>query len=143
MMKKFYAAILAAVLGLSAGCATMQSGQSNVAVQLIVQASTMKYIERADLADRPARAAAVAFEVGQAKKMLDFEGVTVADIKTAVINRLKTKGLEPSDMLLAMAVVDVATAELDAKIGAGIISAEQRVTVNAVLGWVEQATAFY
>jgi len=120
---------------------TLTGCESMPQQKLIVQVSAMKYIE--DGEDRAGRAAAVIEEVQRAKVLIDFDGVTLDQIKGAVLDRLKERSLNPSDMLLAMAIVDMASAELDVKLGAGILSPEQKVTVNEVLGWVEQAASFY
>jgi hypothetical protein len=123
------------------GCASIPLNTESVATKLVVQAATMKFIERGDA--WPARAAAISAEVAQARVLVDFDGVTLADIQTAVIRRLQDQGLPPSDMVLAMAVVELASADLNTKIGEGVLSPEQRVTVNTVLSWVDQAASFY
>lgn len=136
MRNIFIAAVLAVAL---AGCASFNT--SGASEKLIVQAATMKFIESSD--DRAGKAARIARAADQARVWLDTDGVTVADLQVAMLERIAAADLEPSDKLLASALVDVLVAELNVRIGQGVISPEKRATVNAVLGWVEQAASFY
>lgn len=132
--------ILAIVMAVAlTGCATLGSGSA--AEKLVVQVATMKFIEAGD--DRAAKAARIVKAAAQARVWLDTDGVTIADLHSAMMARIASADLEPSDKLLAAALVDVVAAELDTRIGAGVISPEKRATVNAVLSWVEQAASFY
>lgn len=136
-VKKLILAIVMAVA--LTGCATLGSGSA--AEKLVVQVATMKFIEAGD--DRAAKAARIVKAAAQARVWLDTDGVTIADLHSAMMARIASADLEPSDKLLAAALVDVVAAELDTRIGAGVISPEKRATVNAVLSWVEQAASFY
>lgn len=132
--------ILAALALLTlAACASSPSRMA--AERLVVQAATMKVIE-AD-ADRAAKAARVIAAVSEARVLVDTDGVTLAEIQAAVMRRLAERGLEPSDMLLATALVDVVGLELQGRIGDGLLDPEKRVTVNTFLAWIEQAAHFY
>src|SRR5690606_22320719 len=121
------------------GCASF--GTSGATEKLIVQAATMKFIESSD--DRAGKAARIVKAAAQARVWLDADGVTVADLHGAMIERIAGADLDPSDKLLAAALVDVVVAEINVRIGEGIISPDKRATVNAVLAWVEQAASFY
>lgn len=121
------------------GCASL--GASSATEKLIVQAATMKFIESSD--DRAAKASRIVKAAAQARVWLDTDGVTVADLQAAMVERIAAADLEPSDKLLASALVEVVVAELNVRIGEGVISADKRATVNAVLAWVEQAASFY
>lgn len=125
------------------GCASL--GTSPTSEKLIVQVGVMKFIEGAGdaPAERAAKAERIVKAAAVAKVWLDTDGVTLADLKTAMLERIAAADLEASDKLLASALVDVVAAELDVRIGEGVISPEKRATVNAVLGWVEQAASFY
>lgn len=127
-----------AVLALS-GCATLGTGSAGE--KLVIQAATMKVIEADE--DRAAKAAKIRAAVDQARVWLDTDGVTLADLHAAIMGRLTSANLEPSDMLLASALVDVVVAELNARIGDGILDEDKRVRVNTVLGWIAEAASFY
>jgi uncharacterized protein YceK len=130
--------LIAAALAVLSGCASFQGSATE---KLIVQAATMKFIESSD--DRASKAVRIVAAAGQARVWLDTDGVTISDLKSAMLERIVAADLDPSDKLLASALVDVVVAELDLRIGAGVISPEKKATVNAVLGWVESAAAFY
>lgn len=114
---------------------------STASEKLIVQAATMKFIESSD--DRAAKAVRIVRAAETARTWLDSDGVTIDELQTAMLERIASADLEPSDKLLASALVEVVVAELNTRIGEGIISPEKRATVNAVLSWVEQAASFY
>lgn len=137
-MRNIIIAAVATSLILS-GCAT--GGGSSASEKLIVQAATMKFIEAST--DRSAKAARIARAADQARVWLDTDGVTIADLQAAMLERIAAADLEPSDKLLASALVEVVVTELNVRIGDGVISSEKRATVNAVLAWVEQAASFY
>lgn len=132
-------ALLAVVILALAGCASFSG--SSASEKLIVQVATMKFIEAGD--DRAAKAAKIVSAAAQARVWLDTDGVSLSDLQSAMLARVNAADLEPSDKLLAAALVDVIAAELNARIGEGVISPEKKATVNAVLAWVEQAASFY
>ncbi|CAB4182537.1 hypothetical protein UFOVP1077_10 [uncultured Caudovirales phage] len=136
-MKRFFA--LFATMFLLTGCATLQSNEP--VAKLTIQVGVMKYVEAAP--DRAVRAARVVDVVTQAKTLVDLNEVTLADVQAAVLVRLRASGLQPSDLILASALLDIVSNELNVKIGGGVLSADQKVTVNNVLGWVSQAASFY
>ena len=135
------ALLLAVALPIAAltGCASL--GTSSATEKLVVQAATMKFIESSG--DRATKASRIVKAAAQARVWLDTDGVTIADLQVAMLDRIAAADLEPSDKLLASALVEVVVTELNARIGEGIISPEKRATVNAVLTWVEQAASFY
>lgn len=132
--------IIAAIAAITLSACATGSG-SNASEKLIVQAATMKFIESSD--DRAAKATRIVKAADQARVWLDSDGVTIADLQVAMLERIAAADLEPSDKLLASALVEVVVAELNVRIGDGIISPDKRATVNAVLTWVEQAASFY
>lgn len=134
----FATAILAATV-LMTGCASL--GSSSASEKLVVQVATMKFVEAGD--DRAERADRIARAAEQARVWLDVDGVSLADLQLAMLARINAADIEPSDKLLASALVEVVTAELNVRIGEGIISPEKKATVNTVLAWVEQAASFY
>lgn len=125
-----------AVLALS-GCATLGTGSAGE--KLVIQVATMKVIEADE--DRSAKAAKIRAAVDQARVWLDMDGITLADLRSAMLARIG--GLEPSDRLLAAALIDAVAVELETRIGDGILDADKRVRVNAVLSWIAEAASFY
>lgn len=130
--------VFAVVLAVLSGCASFQGSATE---KLVVQAATMKVIEAG--ADRVEKAARIIAAADAARVWLDMDGVTLPDLRAAMVERIAAADIEPSDKLLATALVDVVVAELNMRIGDGLISPEKRVRVNTVLSWVVQAAAFY
>jgi len=128
-----------ACVGLS-GCSTLSQNVDQS--KLIVQVATMKVIEsdRGATAERAARIQEIA---GDARTFLDGTDVSVALLEDSVMARLAGMDLAPSDRVLASALVAAVVAELNARVGDGLLSSEQRYTVSEVLGWIEQAAEFY
>lgn len=130
--------VFAAVLAVLSGCASFQGSATE---KLVVQAATMKVIEAGS--DRVEKAARIIAAADAARVWLDMDGVTLSDLRSAMVERIAAADIEQSDKLLATALVDVVVAELNMRIGDGLISPEKRVRVNTVLSWVVQAAAFY
>lgn len=130
--------VFAAVLAVLSGCASFQGSATE---KLVVQAATMKVIEAGS--DRVEKAARIIAAADAARVWLDMDGVTLSDLRSAMVERIAAADIEASDKLLATALVDVVVAELDMRIGDGLISPEKRVRVNTVLSWIVQAAAFY
>jgi hypothetical protein len=126
---------IAAALAVLSGCASFSGSTTE---KLVVQVATMKFIE-----SNPANADRIEQAAAEARTWLDADGVTLADLERAMMNRIAASDLEPSDRLLASALVEVVADEIDVRIGAGVLDPERKATVNTVLGWVEQAASFY
>jgi hypothetical protein len=117
-------------------CQTVES--KPMAARLAVTVATLKVIE-ADKTDQAARAQRVAAVARDAQKLLDGEQVTLGAIQAAVKARLDSSELSPSDRILADTLVVMISDELRARIGDGLLSPEQRLTVSTVLDWVAVA----
>lgn len=140
-MKRSLLTVVAAVFALTA-CASLES--SNALTLVAVQVGTMKFIEKEhDPAARVERAERVQAIAEAAKTFLSGDGVTVGALRVAVLERLAGYDLEPSDEILANALLDVVIEELEARVGVGLIEPGKLVTVNAVLTKVAQAAAVY
>lgn len=138
-MRKLTIALCAIAL---TGCATFW--QHADVSKIAVEVAAMKVIEAghttSDRADRAHRINTIATE---AKTFLDQSDVTVGLLKSAVYARIASLHLQPSDQLLATALVDTLASELESKIGSGVLSPDAKVKVNTVLGWVQEACSFY
>lgn len=139
-MKRLIVGALAALLLVALpACKTDQQ----VAAQILVQAATMKYIEKAPVGEvrleRAARVKKVAQQVYDAAGGLE---VTVATLQALAIQKLPDT-MEPSDRAIAMALIQIAVTELNGRIGEGQLTPETLVKVRTVVGWVIGATAFY
>jgi hypothetical protein len=143
-MYKRIAVILsaAAVVALSACSATpSQESQDRLGVQV----ATMALIEHAgnptDKAER------ILDAVKAARTLLDMADVTAPDVRVALLNRVAERfaagKLSPLEKLAALELVNQVSDEVERRLGTGLLTTDQRVTVNKVLDWVQTAAASY
>lgn len=123
------------------GCASLSTGNSQQS-KIVVQLGTMKAIE-ADKDHAGERALKVREIAKEAKTFLDGNDVSVSMLAGAVSARLAGIDLAPSDRVLAAALVDAVVSEIDVRVGEGLLSPDERMTVSQVLDWVIDATEFY
>lgn len=129
--------LLAALL--LAGCASTGAGSFN-AGQLAIQYATLKVIDRNP--EKAARVHALANEAltwtmaGEYAALDELE----ARVRTRIVEEANP---DPADMLLIDALLAATRAELEARIGDGVLDEATRVRVNEVLGWIIAATAPY
>lgn len=110
--------------------------------RLVVTYATLKVIEQGgDTADQARRAARIRAIAGDVQALVEGESVTIGLLETAVRAKLAALPLSPADTFLANELVRLVMAELEARVGAGVLDPEQRIKVAAVLGWVLEAAA--
>lgn len=115
------------------GCA-LTTLQSNPSARLAVTYATLKVIE--DGADPQQRAEKVLSIATEAREFIETDALNLSQLEAALRARLADENLSPSDQLLADALILTVVAELEAKVGSGMLSPEQKLTVGTVLGWV-------
>jgi hypothetical protein len=129
--------LMAAVL--VSGCANFNLDDTGTRVA--IQVATGQYIEASDLPSK--RAQSVIDEVSKARTFLDVEFITVEEIADNFKQRLVEKGLSPSEMVLAITLIDMIQASIDNKIDVGQVSPEDLVRINGVLNIVEDMAKVY
>lgn len=122
------------------GCATDQFTRHETTAKLVTQYAVLKYAENIPDDQRTARVERIRTIATDVKALASGDTTLVA-LHDVVNQQLDKAGLSAADRLLANGLVDVIVAELQARIGDGVLSPEQRVQVVAVLDWVIQATA--
>lgn len=131
-----------AVLVSFPGCATLEKAPATAS--LVTQYATAKVIEAGKTPEeRTARAARIKAIASDARSWLDGDAVTISFLQQAAQDRLAKLDLSPADLLLAQGLVQVIVDELQAKVGAGVLSEATKLTVSQVLGWVVSATELY
>lgn len=138
-MKKLVLAPLILLTLMLGACASLGTGSTGE--RLVVQIATMKVIEAGP--DRKLRAERISTIASEAKSWLRADNVTVTALKAAATARIANLNLEPSDQLLAALLVETVAAELEKRVGDGLIPADKLISVDAVLGYVVDAAAFY
>lgn len=130
-MKLIAATCLATVIFLS-GCASTPDARQDAIVTIAVQYATAKYIE-----ERPnSRENIVRIAEGVKALVGGDATATLITLQEFVGGELDKAGLSPADRVLANALVGLIVAELQAKVGEGLIPADQRVRVAAILDLV-------
>lgn len=125
------------------GCAST-SGTGSTTARVAVSYATAKYVEKAGGAEaQKLRAARVVAVVDQIEGLASGDSsVTVSALRAYVAQRLPVD-LSPADRILAGTLIDVAAAELEARIGAGDLKSEALLKVREVLKWVREGAAPY
>lgn len=124
------------------GCATLGNAQFQPAEQLVVEFATLKVIDiGSTTAVRQARADKIRSIAADAKAIADTGGVAIAAVQAAAMAAVAKLNLAPADQFLADALIQTVVAELQARVGAGVIPANALVQVDAVLGWVITAAS--
>lgn len=135
------AATLAASLMLMGGCATLNENEGSA--KLIVTYATLKVIEQGDTpAEQAERAQKIHKVASDAKTFLAGDSVTIGLLQQAILDQIEPLELSPADAYLASALVQVVIAELQERVGAGVLDPDQLYQASTVLGWVIDATAF-
>jgi hypothetical protein len=143
LLKSLVISVLAAAAALaSVGCETLEKSPNTAS--LVVQYATAKVIEAGKTADeRSARAVRIKSIATEAKTWFDGDDVTVGLLQAAAQARLAKLNLGPADLLLANGLVGVVVEELQKKVGEGVLSPEQKMTVSQVLAWIVGAADLY
>lgn len=122
---------IVAVLVLLAGCTSNPSAREEAIINLSVSYATAKYIEQ-----RPDSRENIVQVATAAKAVIGGEFATLLTLKEFVGQELDKLSLSPADRVLADGLVALVAAELDAKIGEGVLSPDQHVRVDAILDLV-------
>jgi type IV pilus biogenesis protein CpaD/CtpE len=120
-------ALIVAALVLLAGCSSNPSARDEALIGLTVQYATAKYIEgRQESRENIVRIATAARALvgGDAS-------ATLLTLQEYVGGELDKLSLSPADRVLANALVQLVVAELQAKVGEGLI--DQRIRVVSIL----------
>lgn len=137
-MKLRALAIITAALALT-GCASTPDGER--AERIAVQGATVLLIERSE---RPGdKAARVVEAIDRLQTILLDTNVTVGDLRSTLLQRVAERELSPGEKMLALEVIAEVATVVETKVGKGYLSAEAIVTVNTVLGWIENTAALY
>lgn len=131
MLSKICVLIAIALLSLS-GCSSNPSAREEAIVAITVQYATAKYIER-----KPSSSKTIVSIAQAAKDLVGGDATaTLLTLQEVVSGELDKLALSPADRVLANALVSLIVAELQIKVGDGLIDADQRVRVAKILDLV-------
>lgn len=124
-------ATLVAVLSL-VGCSSNPSARDEALVGLTVQYATAKYIE-----NKPSSRKEIVAVAETVKAAIGGDtAATLLTLQEVVSSELDKLSLSPADRVLANALVNLIVAELQVKVGEGVLDASQRVRIATILDLV-------
>lgn len=127
--------LMAAMLVVLTGCAALENRDARL--ELAVKYSTLKTIERAELTGEQ-----VVDGVQRLRPLVvDGGPITLAALAGQVREAVRWDRLSPADQLLLDAVLMAVEAELQARLGEGLLNAGDRAAIGVLLDWIEQAAA--
>lgn len=130
----FVASFLVCALLLAAGCAILNSNESGA--RLAVQYATAKVVDGdAAKGEKVREVVAVARE-----RVTGSPDVTIAELDIAVRKQIPWDELDTADALLADNLIAEIRAELERRVGNGLLSDKQRLQIAAVLSWIDRAS---
>lgn len=139
-VRKLHALWICALVAL-VGCKALETHENSA--RLIIQYSTLKYIEKAgDAPAQAARAGRVRSVAEQAMAMAAGGNVILSALEASIRAEVAKLTLSPADRMLADGLISVVAQELSRKFGEGVLSEQQLVQTRAVLSWVIEATAY-
>jgi type IV pilus biogenesis protein CpaD/CtpE len=114
------------------GCSSNPTAREEALIGLTVQYATAKYIE-----ERPQSRETIVSVATAAKAIVGGDATaTLLTLQEFVSGELDKAGLSAPDRVLANALVSLIVAELQAKVGEGLIEPDQRVRVANILDLV-------
>ena len=139
-MKKLLICIV--TLFIMTGCSTLDfSVVEEPGFQIAIKQVTGRYIEKAD--NKIERAVRVVAKATEIKNFIDLQPRTVAELKEYFQRRVISKSVTDSDSLLLLDLADLIEIRLDTDINSGLISPEQRITVNNTLDLIISRARMY
>jgi vacuolar-type H+-ATPase subunit E/Vma4 len=136
MLRKF--ATLVATL-LLVGCATIRDNP--VPALVGIQSATLYVIEQSS--DRKAKARDIIAAAEDAKKLLDFEAVTLDQLVARVRERIANSDRELSEKAGLSGLLTIAQTWLQDRISEVTLSPDDKATVNDVLSTIIQSAQAY
>jgi hypothetical protein len=122
---------------LLAACASNPSPRDEAIIGLAVQYSVAKYLEEAPENKRAEKADNIRRIAGTVKVLVGGDAqATLLTLQEYVGQEIDKLSLSPADRVLASGLVTLVVAELQAKVGEGLLDADQRVRVAQILDLV-------
>ena len=134
-MKKIAAAVFAFMFPFLAGCALLQTVEdSPMVAQLTVQQATLRVID-----EDPAKAMR-ALEITQnVREMISVDSVTVALLDDFIRVQIDWSKLSLADAQLLMMLLEELKVRLAERMGDGLLTPDQKVSIDRVIDWVEES----
>ena len=134
-MKKLAAALLAFAFPFLAGCALLDRvEESPLVAKLTVQQATLRVID-----EDPEKAVRVLEISGEVRQMIEVDLVTVALLDEFIRVQVNWEKLSIADAQLLLLLLDELKVQLAERMGEGLLTPDQKVSLNKVVDWVEES----
>ena len=134
-MKKLAAVLFAFAFPFLSGCALLQSvDEHRFAAKLTVQQAALRVID-----EDPEKALRVLEISGQVREMIAVDSVTVALLDDFIRVQIDWSKLSLADAQLLMMLLDELRTRLAERMGDGLLSPEQKVSISRVIDWVDES----
>lgn len=134
MIRKFTVFVVTLLL---AACASNPSPRDEAIIDLAVQYSVAKYLEQAPADKRAEKADNIRRIAGAVQAVVGGEAqATIVSLQEYVSAEIDKLSLSPADRVLASGLVTILVAEIQARVGDGLLEPDQRVRVSHVLDLV-------
>ena len=134
-MKKSLALLFAFAFPFLAGCALLQSvDEHQFAAKLTVQQAALRVID-----EDPEKALRVLEISGQVRGMVAVDDATVDLLDQFIRAQVDWAKLDIADAQLLMMLLDELRTQLAERMGDGLLSPEQKVSISRVIDWVEES----
>lgn len=131
-------ALIGLAVALAPGCAILEgegSAGEEFAVRSAIQLATVKVID-----GDPERAERVQKIAGEARALVsDDHEAALERIEAEVRDEIQWNRLSPTEEQVASDLIELVRAELEARIGEGVLQPDDRVAVRTVLDWIIEA----
>lgn len=118
-----------------AGCANWQAVENSALPQAAIQYGTVKFID-----NDTDKAAEVQKIAGNLKAdFAESADATVENLYARAMQEIPWAKMAPEDEILLRALLVDLKEYLKQKVGDGVLDPDQRLKIEAVLGWIEQA----
>lgn len=142
LMKLFTLSCLAVATAIIlSGCQTLRDPKNTALIEITAQVAVGKFIE--SKSDRVVTAQHVRDVATQIKAVAESDATTVGALQTLANARIAQLNLQPSDVLLATALVNVLVSELQDKVSAGLLSDADKVLLGKILATVISTANVY
>ena len=134
-MKKLAAILFAFAFPFLAGCALLDRvEESPMVAKLTVQQATLRVID-----EDPAKAMRALEITRDVREMISVDSVTVALLDDFIRVQIDWSKLSLADAQLLMMLLEELRDRLAERMGEGVLSPEQKVSIDKVIDWVEES----
>ena len=136
-MKKALVLLFAFSFPFLAGCSLLQTAEdSPLVAKLTVQQATLRVID-----EDVERAERVLELAGQARSMVQVDEATVDFVDGFIRAQIDWGRLTLADAQLLIMLLDELRDRLAERMGEGLLSPEDRVSINRVIDWIEESAS--